>query len=123
MQALIPYEEAEKVQNPCAVINIGGSNGNESPDYVGGKIVMYHNGQGPMCLEAMDFLETIDYPVEQHLTTEPGFYQDLGELKEVYNNSSGVSDSFGYYPIIFVKDRAFSGFNEQIKTEIQELID
>jgi hypothetical protein len=126
IRPLVPYEEEEKVQNPCAAIDIGSETGAgetaEETGYVGNKMVMFHNGKGSMCLDALGFIETIDYPVEQHLNTEPGFMGDLGELKEVYGESEGVSDSFGYYPIIFVEDRAFSGFDEEIKGEILSVI-
>lgn len=118
IRPLIPYEEEEKVQNPCAVGNLGSEESDS--EYVGEKLVMYHNGQGSMCLEAMDFVETLDYPVEQHLSNESGFQSELGNLIEVYGSSNGVSESFEYYPIIFVKDQAYSGFNDDIKQMILE---
>jgi hypothetical protein len=91
-------------------------------DYVGEKLVMYHNGTGPMCLDALEFLETIDYTVEQHLTDEEDFQENLSALEEVYGSSEGVSTSFGYYPIIFIQDRAFSGFNDEVKQKIESMI-
>lgn len=92
------------------------------PD-VGQKIVMFHNGSGPMCLDAMDFLETIDYPIEEHLDTESGFYTLLESYKVKYDGSEGVSTDFGYYPIIFIQDKAFSGFDDDIMNEILDLIE
>ena len=70
-----------------------------------------------MWIEAVDFLKTINYPSEQVLTTEPDFSQRLAAGKEKFTQSEGVSGSFGFYPIIFIKNRVFSGFNEQIKSE------
>jgi len=52
------------------------------------------------------------------LTSDPDFSQRLAAKEEKFTQSEGVSDSFGFYPIIFIKNRAFSGFNEQIKNEI-----
>jgi len=80
--------------------------------------MMFHNGKGPMCLEALEFLSTIDYPMEEHLDSEADFYDQLNEFRAKFGQSEGVSESFGYYPIIFIKNRAFSGFNEEIKSEI-----
>ena len=113
------YEEVEKVQNPCAVEDIAEVDSGEGEETtVGDKIMMFHNGQGPMCLDALDFIETIDYPVEEYLNYEEGFDEELNGLKTEFGQSEGVSQSFGYYPIIFIRDRAFSGFSEEIKSEI-----
>ena len=71
-----------------------------------------------MCLEALEFIKTIDYPVEQFLDYEEGFGEKLNNLKEKFGSSEGIHPLFGYYPIIFIKDRVFSGFNETIKNEI-----
>ena len=84
----------------------------------GPDVVMFHNGRGPMCLEAVDFFESINYPVEQHLDTEPGFRELITGYINQHEKSEGVSDSFGYYPMIFVNDKAYSGFNEEVKNSI-----
>ena len=122
----VSYEETEKVHNPCKVENIGKEaeevNNTESEGKerysIGNKIMMFHNGKGPMCLEAVEFIKTIDYPVEQFLDYEEGFGEKLNNLKEKFGSSEGIHPLFGYYPIIFIKDRVFSGFNETIKNEI-----
>jgi hypothetical protein len=119
IRPLIPYEEVEKVQNPCLVEDLGlETSPAENKEVTQNKIMMFHNGKGSMCLEALDFLSTIDYPVEEYLDSEAGFYDQLSELRAKFSQSEGVSESFGYYPMIFVKNRAFSGFNEEIKSEI-----
>ncbi|MBN2016367.1 hypothetical protein JW766_06090 [Candidatus Dojkabacteria bacterium] len=124
IRPLIPYEEEENVLNPCAVEDLPEASSTETIDsYVGEKFVMYHNGKGTMCLEALEFLDTVNYPMEQHLNTEDDFEDGLRSLKSIYGSSSGVSDSYEYYPIIFIKDRAFSGFNDDIKQEILKLIE
>jgi uncharacterized membrane protein len=86
------------------------------------KIMIFHNGNGPMCLEALDFLETIDYPNEQFINTQDNFSYELSSLIAQFGQSEGISNSFGYYPIIFINDRAFSGFNDSIKNAILEEI-
>jgi len=124
IRPLIPYDEEENVENPCAVEELQQSNSNpvDNEDYVGEKLVMFHNGTGPMCLDALEFIEEIDYTVEEHLDTENDFWEELNELQDIYGSSEGVSTSFGYYPIIFIQDRAYSGFNDEIAQEILELI-
>lgn len=82
------------------------------------EILIFHNGRGPMCLEALEFFETIDYPVKEFLTRERDFRTKLEEQKVEFEKSEGISESFGYFPIIFIKDRAFSGFNGEVKREI-----
>ena len=123
IRPLTPYEEVEKVQNPCRIEDLSEGTGSDSQVDASNKIVMFHNGKGPMCLEAVDFLKTINYPAEQILDTDESFSDKLNKLKEGFTQSEGVSESFGYYPIIFIKDRAFSGFDEEIKSEILKEID
>ncbi len=127
IRPLVSYEEVEKVQNPCRVEDLSGIEAEISPTEAGeevseGRLMMFHNGKGPMCLEALDFLSTVDYPVEEFLDTQAGFRDQLEKLKTEFGQSEGLSESFGYYPIIFINDRAFSGFNEEIKAEIVEEI-
>ncbi len=79
------------------------------------KIVVFHNGKGEMCLEFLDFIETINYTIKQHLTTDSDFYPLLENYKKDFNSSDGYSDSFGYFPIIFINNKAYSGFDESTK--------
>jgi hypothetical protein len=120
----VPFDEEEDVDNPCSVVEYSSEDTTEinKENYVGNKIVMYHNGLGSMCLDALDYLETVDYTVEEHLVGEDNFTSSLQDLQEVYQVSEGVSVNFGFYPMIFIQDRAFSGFNEDIQDEIEELI-
>jgi len=118
--------DIEKVFNPCKVEDIGNPNRKESSPIpqkegkfsVGNKLMMFHNGAGSMCLDALDFVKTIDYPVEQYLDTQGDFSEKLNGLRGEFTSSEGIHPLFGYYPIIFIEDRAFSGFNESIKNEI-----
>jgi hypothetical protein len=89
---------------------------------VGSKIVMFHNGLGPMCKDAEAFLNTLDYSVEEHLVGEKRFLTMLDSYRARHPESEGVSQSYEYFPIIFIKDRAFSGFNAEIKNAILDEI-
>lgn len=89
---------------------------------VGEKLVMFHNGRGPMCKEAEAFLAGLDYPIEEHLSTEKNFHSLLDRYRIQFPQSEGVSDEYGYFPIIFLKDRAFSGFDATVRSTITEEI-
>jgi hypothetical protein len=91
-------------------------------------LVIFHNGSGPMCLEATDWLATVqlehpDLVVEEHLTTNPANLVLLAQLKPLYGQSQGVSTTFGYLPIIFFKGQAFSGFNDEVMSALAGLIE
>jgi hypothetical protein len=58
-----------------------------------------------------------------HLTTEEDFNIKLEEYRSGHSSSQGVSQSFGYYPFIFIQEKAYSGFNEEIGEEIIDLLD
>jgi len=88
-------------------------------------LIMFHNGQGPMCLEQLDFLEEIknECPqliVEEHLTTDPDTRPFMYELESQYEQSIGVSDHFGYLPITFVNNHAYSGFDDVVKEKLEQ---
>jgi hypothetical protein len=89
---------------------------------VGEKIVMFHNGLGPMCREAEAFLDGLDYPVEEHLLGERNFVELLERYRVQFESSEGVSTEFEYFPLIFVKGHAFSGFNANVRAAIQAAI-
>jgi len=125
IRPLVPWDEEQKVENPCAVpgnSNESASNNSnhqqQNQDAKTGKIIVFHNNRGPMCIEMLKWLEQKNYIVEQHLTGEDDFLEKLNNMKSSFNKSEGVSGSFGYYPIIFVGDKAFSGFNDEIKEKI-----
>jgi len=86
------------------------------------KIIFFHNGRGQMCLDFLEFLRGVDYPIEEHLTDEADFYQNLENYRRPFDRSEGASEEFGYFPIIFVSDRVFSGFDEAIGEEILQII-
>lgn len=87
-------------------------------------LVVFHNNQGPMCLELLDWLDS-NYPnlvIKEYLTTKEANMQLLEERVAEFNESQGVSDEFRYLPIIFYKGKVFSGFNEEVKDELKSLI-
>jgi cytoskeletal protein RodZ len=82
-------------------------------------VIIFHNGSGPMCIEALEFFSQEEIEYEEYLTTQEGFNQKLREYKDKFDGKSvGVSDSFGYYPIIIVDNKAFSGFDEDVKQQL-----
>jgi hypothetical protein len=90
-------------------------------------LLIFHNNAGPMCLAALEWLEEAQADhaaliVEEHLTTESGEIDLLHRLEDEYPGSEGVSTTFGYLPIIFFKDRAFSGFNDEVKAALDALV-
>jgi hypothetical protein len=91
-------------------------------------VVIFHNGTGPMCLEALDWLAAAQsqHPglvVEQHLTTDLNSLLLLEQMKAQYGRSQGVSTTFGYLPLIFFRGQAFSGFNDEVKNALAGLIE
>ena len=91
-------------------------------------LAIFHNGSGPMCLEALAWLETMqaehpDLVVEEYLTTNVANLAILTELKSEYGQSQGVSTTFGYLPIIFFSGQVFSGFNDEVQEALGGLIE
>lgn len=84
----------------------------------GEKIVMFHNALGPMCKDAEAFLDGLDYPAEEHVTSEKNSLTLLERYRVQFDKSEGVSEAFEY----FLSDRAFSGFNDEIRRAIEEEI-
>lgn len=90
-------------------------------------LVIFHNGAGTMCLDALAWLETAkaEYPnlrVEEHLTTQQASVDLLREMKAEYDGSQGVSATFGYLPIVFYHGQAFSGFNDAVESSLAALM-
>ena len=86
------------------------------------KMIIFHNGSGPMCRNFLNFAETINYPLEEHLFGENGFWEDLDKFTDDFNYSEGLSNSFSYLPIIFIRNKAFSGFDQTIEKELIDII-
>lgn len=90
-------------------------------------LAIFHNGTGPMCMEALAWLDTVEaeYPnlvVEEYLTTDPAGLDLFRQVAEEYGQSQGVSTSFGYLPVIIFRGQAFSGFNADIQADLEALV-
>ena len=121
-----PLEETENVKNPCRPDDLSEQEGGEpqeEQEQVEEEIVMFHNNKGEMCLEALDFFEENDYEIKEYLTKDPEFSEKLNSFKAEFEKSEGVSEDFGYYPMIFVEGRAFSGFSDEIAQDIKQLME
>jgi glutaredoxin len=124
IRPLVPYVDEENVKNPCSVEDLSNSASTTSTtkNSSAEKVVIFHNNAGPMCLEALDFFEANNIEYEEHLTNDSDFTSLLTDYKSDFEVSEGESAGFGYYPIIFIGDKAYSGFNEDIGEEIKSLI-
>jgi hypothetical protein len=110
------------------IVTAGGCTANTDELPSEDTFVIFHNGTGPMCIDALDWLvemqaERPDLIVEEHLTTDLGSLILLTELKSQYGQSQGVSTTFGYLPLIFFGGQALSGFNDEIQQSLEGLID
>lgn len=119
----IAYEEEQNITNPCKVEGLNEGNTEEIILEEDSELVLFHNGQGSMCLDFLKFLKEHNIGYEEHLVTDTDFGSQLNAHKVTLPNSKGVSETYGYYPIIFIKGKAFSGFNEDIGEEIIDLLE
>jgi hypothetical protein len=121
-----PLEEEENVENPCAAEDLSQKE-NQREDQIelesNDKPVVFHNNKGEMCLEMIEYFKENNYEFTEHLTTDEDFSEKLNQYKNKFNQSEGVSDSFGYYPMIFINDQAFSGFNFEIADKLKQIIE
>lgn len=97
------------------------------PPDAGRTLLIFHNDSGPMCREALAWLEVMRsvHPtlvVEEHLTTSPAGLALFEQMRAQYTASRGVSTGFGYLPVIFFEGQAFSGFNDEVKQALTELM-
>lgn len=120
-------ENVSQMHNPCAVPGVG-EGGQPAEGANESKLMVFHNNEGPMCIDMLDWLEDVesshpDLAVEEHLTYEPGETELMQSLIAQHGGSMGESASFEYYPIIFFEGRAFSGFNRQVEDELDSLIE
>ncbi|MBN1617722.1 polysaccharide deacetylase family protein [Candidatus Dojkabacteria bacterium] len=122
----IPYEDEENVINPCKVENLNDGESSESPsqdDSIDNSVVIFHNNTGTMCLDALQFFKDNSIAYEEHLNTDSDYSTELQKYKANNPTSQGVSTSYEYYPFIFVGGESFSGFNNEIKTQILDLVE
>ena len=118
----VPLDEEANIENPCAVDDITES-ANTNTQTEDNGIVVFHNGTGIMCLEALSFLRTQGYEFTEYLNTDEDYSVKINEYKADFEKSEGMSETFSYYPIIFIKGRAFSGFNQTVQKNIEDLME
>jgi len=80
--------------------------------------VMFHNGQGEMCLQAIEFFKKNNIEYKEHLNTEAEFGTILSQYQAEYPTSIGESENYRYLPIIFYEGKAYSGFNDDVAQSI-----
>ena len=87
------------------------------------KLIMIHNNKGPMCLQQLEFLDTIEkcpsLMIEEYFTYNAGTYELLSQLTSQFKASEGISASFEYLPITFINNHAYSGFNDEVKEKLK----
>lgn len=87
------------------------------------KLIMIHNGRGIMCLSELQFLKHVgqicpSLVIEEHNTDYSSTSKVMGQLMVKYSKSIGVSTRFEYLPFTFINNKAYSGFNDDIKEQM-----
>lgn len=121
---VIPLEEEEDITNPCSVDDISERLGTSNPatNVQENTLVIFHNNTGSMCLEALAFLKKNNIDYVEHLNTDSDYSQILSTYKYKVPTSEGYSTTFGYFPMIFIGEKAYSGFNNEIGREILQIL-
>lgn len=124
IRPVIPYDEEENVANPCLVDELPTANKSSNSEEADLKeeVVVFHNNTGPMCIEALNFFSENNIKIKQYINTENDYYKMLGVYQKKVPISQGFSNDFQYFPFIFVGDKAYSGFSQQIGDEILDLL-
>jgi len=137
IRPLIPYDEEENVVNPCLVEDLNSdlssstdtsessetnTEDNDEISVNADTVVIFHNNSGSMCLEALAFFEENGIAYEEHINTESDYSDYYNAYKATNSESEGISENYGYYPFIFYKGRAFSGFDADIESSLSGLL-
>ncbi|MDD4662044.1 MAG: hypothetical protein PHG24_02060 [Candidatus Pacebacteria bacterium] len=101
----IIFENYTELKDSVSEINVFGDNSDE------------------LYLDLISFLDSNNYSYSEHLISSPDFLKELDSYKKEFARSQGMSKNFRYYPIIFIKDVAFSGFNKEIGEKIKKIIE
>lgn len=91
-------------------------------------LLIFHNNTGPMCVEALEWLDEMatthpDLEIVEKLVFLQADLAYLYELEDEYGQSQGMSSSFGYLPIIFFGEHAFSGFNGNVQADLEQVLE
>ena len=84
------------------------------------EIVIFGDEENELYQDSILFLREGGYRYTKYLISDSNFLEKLDEYKRMCGYSEGMSSSFRYYPLIFIKEKAFSGFNSVIKEEIEK---
>lgn len=114
--------QEEDVLNPCAVDELPFVESQAVVEDAEESVVIFSNGTGPMCLEAEDFMSNNNVDYTLYLTSDSDFQEKLGEHRQGFNVTEGLSGNWEYYPYVFVNGHVFSGFNDEIGQEILDLL-
>jgi len=123
MQPDFELEDESDVKNPCAVDDLPFVEASSTTPTEDNELVIFSNGTGPMCVQAEEYFQENDIEYTLHLTSDEDFYSKLEEYKSQHESSQGTSENFDYYPFIFVGDKAYSGFSEEVGEEILEILE
>lgn len=88
---------------------------------IGDKIVIFH-AYGDMSRDALSFVSTITYSVDKKDFHDIDNQILMREMTGKFLYSNGISDDFSHLPIIFIKDKAYSGFDTNIKESLSREI-
>lgn len=122
---VVPLDQEENISNPCSVediterLSISNSSGGKLENNA---VVIFHNNKGSMCLEALKFFKDNNIEYIQHLDTDTDYTNILSLYRSKVTTSKGYSTTFGYFPMIFIGDIAYSGFNKDIGEEILDIL-
>lgn len=84
------------------------------------EMIIFTSPSNVLYQDLVSFLEANNYSYERRLTSDEDFLKDLTALKKETKRSEGMSKNFRYYPLIFINESAFSGFNKEVKKLIEE---
>lgn len=84
------------------------------------EIVVFGDEDNELYQDLISFLKEGQYNYTTYLISDSEFLDKLDSYKRMYGYSEGMSSNFRYYPFIFLKEKAFSGFNIIIKEEIEK---
>lgn len=118
----VPLDMEEDVKNPCLIEDVT-TDTSSALDMKDDELIIFHNNTGSMCLEALQFLKEKGYKYTEYISSQDDFNVAMSKYKGSFTESEGFSKNFGYYPIIFVEGRAFSGFNGVVQSAIEQMMD
>lgn len=115
-------QKSNASQSPSREVKIIDQRVFEEEGLGGQSLVVFGDKKSELYQDLITFLKAEHYPYTEYLISDVDFLEKLKDYKEKAGFSEGMSNKFRYYPLIFVREKAFSGFNAQIKEQIKEEI-